>query len=99
MHTPIASLLAMSHRAPAPSLALASSAEEASQSLGTPRDCVQEYPTLNPGSIQLVAFDWEGRARYRHELPLDDDIESWAKLMLTRCRKLFPAPARLTLLG
>ncbi len=55
-----------------------------------PRDCVQEYPTCSRDSVELVAFDWEGVARYKAEIPRDEDIAGWHVLLLRRVRRKFP---------
>ncbi len=57
-----------------------------------PADCVRQFPTLNPLTVELVAFDWEGCPRFRSEVPTNEDLESWEILLLRRCRKFFPAP-------
>jgi hypothetical protein len=67
---------------------------------GEPVDCVREFPTLSPDTVELVAFDWRGLPRFRTELPVIEDLESWSTLMLRRTRRLFPPPWRpLELLG
>jgi hypothetical protein len=63
-----------------------------------PKDCVREFPTLNPETVELVAFDWEGQPRYRSEVPREEDLTSWHTLLLRRCRRMYP-PRRLELMG
>jgi hypothetical protein len=60
-----------------------------------PRDCVREYPTLSPDTVELVAFDWKGIPRYRLSVPVIENVEGWHEFLLKRCRKTFPRPLEL----
>lgn len=56
----------------------------------TPRCCVRQFPTMNPKTVELCAFDTHGRMRYRVELPADEDLASWHVFLLRRIRRLDP---------
>lgn len=60
-----------------------------------PRDCIREYPTLAPETVELVAFDWQGIPRYRLSVPVSEDVEGWHTFLLKRCRKIYPRPLHL----
>ncbi len=62
----------------------------------TPRDCVRQFPTLSPESVELVAFDWQGIARFKVEMPKIADVASYHVQLLRETRELFPRGPRLT---
>lgn len=70
---------------------------QSSVSPATPRDCVREYPSSAPDSVELKAFDWSGQVRHTMNVPIADNVQAWARLMLTQCRKTFPRPHQLKL--
>lgn len=43
----------------------------------TPRDCVRQLAVVGDDSIQLVGYDYQGRARIKLDLPADEDPATW----------------------
>jgi hypothetical protein len=60
-----------------------------------PRDCVLEQPSLSPGHVLLVTYDWRGIAQYKDEIPATEDLANWSSFLLKRCRRIFPRPLEL----
>lgn len=52
-----------------------------------PRDCVREFPTLNPETTELVGFDSAGVPQIKVEIPRDEDIGEWNVWLLRWVRR------------
>lgn len=61
-----------------------------------PRDCVRQFPTCSPESVELVAFDWQGIVRFKAEIPRIADVASYHVQLLRDTRSLYPRGPVLT---
>lgn len=52
-----------------------------------PRDCVRSFPTLDPGTTELVGFDSSGKPRIKIQLPSDDVSEEWERWIMRYIRR------------
>jgi hypothetical protein len=63
--------------------------QEQSCAVEMPRDCVRKFPTLNPDTAELVAFDADGVPQVKMELPAEDADHWWPRLLLRYVRWRF----------
>lgn len=52
-----------------------------------PADCIRQFPTLSPDTIELVGFDSHATPRIRVELPRDENISEWSRWLLKWVRR------------
>ena len=52
-----------------------------------PSDCIRQFPTLNPETIELVGFDSRSTPRIRVEIPRTEDVGEWSRWLLKWVRR------------
>lgn len=52
-----------------------------------PADCVRQFPTLNPETVELVGFDSRSVPQIRVEIPRDEDVGEWSRWLLRWTRR------------
>lgn len=52
-----------------------------------PSDCIRQFPTLNPDTVELIGFDSRSIPQIRIEIPRTEDVGEWSRWMLKWVRR------------
>lgn len=52
-----------------------------------PADCVRQFPTLNPDTVELIGFDSRSMPQIRVEIPKTEDVGAWSAWLLRWVRR------------